>query len=116
MAFDEIKKDLIEADADIRSYLENSDEYLKLKLFKILSRFLTDSLQTVLVSLVVIFTLFFLSLAASLALCEVLDSYYLGFVIVGSFYLLVSILVYIFKKRLNRPVIRKLSTFYFDEV
>lgn len=116
MVLNEIKKDLMEADADIRSYLEHSDEYLKLKLFKLLARLLTDSLQTIIVSLFVIFMIFFLSLAAALALCDVLDSYYLGFVIVGCFYLVTTIIVFIFKKRINRPVIRKLSIFYFDEV
>ncbi|WP_273565718.1 hypothetical protein [Maribacter halichondriae] len=114
MAFDELKKDLMEADTDVRSYLEHSDEYLKLQVFKILMQFLTTSLQTVLVSLGVVFVLLFLSLGASLALCEVLDSYYLGFVLVGGFYVVVSILLYIFRKRWNGPVLRKFSPLYFD--
>jgi|TARA_R110000868_G_scaffold200671_1_gene448189 hypothetical protein len=116
MAFNEIKKDLIQADADIRSYLENTDEYYKLRLFKLLSKFITKSLQLVIVGLFAIFTLLFLSFAASLALNVYLDSMYLGFVIIGLFYLVTGVLAYIFKNRINRPVIRKLSTCYYDEI
>lgn len=116
MAFSEIKKDLIEVDSDIRSYLEDTDEYIKLKLFKLLSKFITNSVQLIIVSLFFIFTLFFFSFAASLALNDALNSLYLGFVIVGGFYFLTGLLANILKKRLNRPVIRKLSTCYFDEV
>jgi hypothetical protein len=114
MAFDELKKDLTEADVDVRSYIELSREYLELKIFKVLMRFLTSSLQAVLIGLGIVFVLFFLSLGASLAICEILDSYYLGFVLVGAFYVLISILLYIFRKRLNGPLLRKFSSFYFD--
>ena len=114
MAFEELKVDLMEADADIRSYLEYSDEYFKLQLFRVLMRFLTTSLQTVIVSLGVVFTLLFLSLGASLALCEMLDSYYLGFLLVGGFYVLVSVLLYLVRNRLNGPVLKKFSPLYFD--
>ena len=114
MAFEELKKDLMEADADVRSYLNHSDEYFRLQVFKVLMRFLTTSLQTVLVGLGIVFVLFFLSLGASLALCEVLDSYYLGFVLVGGFYMLVSLFLYVFRKRLNGTLLRKFSPLYFD--
>jgi len=116
MALNELKKDLMEADANIRSYLEHSDEYLKLQVFKVFMRFLTTSLQTILVSVGIIFVLLFISLGASMALCEALDSYYLGFLLVGGFYVLVSILLYVFRKQLNRPLIRKFSTLYFNEL
>ena len=114
MAFDELKKDLIEADADIRSYLEQSDEYLKLRVFKVFMRFLTTSFHALVMGLGVILVLFFLSLGAALALCEYFDSYYLGFLLVGAFYTLVSIVLYIIRKRWNGPLLRKFSLLYFD--
>ncbi len=115
MVFDQVKKDLMEADADIRSYLKHSDEYLKLKLFKILARFFTNSLQCALVSVFFAFTLFFLSIAAALAMSEFLDHSYMGFAIVGSVYFVLGIIAYIFKNRINEPVIRRLSSLYFDK-
>ncbi|WP_281541178.1 hypothetical protein [Maribacter aestuarii] len=114
MAFEEFKEDLMGAEADMRSYLENSEEYLKLQVFKVLMRFLTTTLQKVLVGLGIVFVLLFLSLGASLALCEILDSYYLGFIIVAGFYVLISALFYVFRQRLNGPLLRKFSPLYFD--
>lgn len=114
MAFEELKKDLMEAEADMRSYLENSEEYLELKIFKVLMQFLASTLQTVLVGLGILFTLLFLSLGVSLALCEVLDSYFAGFILVGGFYVLATGLIFIFRKKLNGPMLRKFSTMYFD--
>lgn len=114
MVFEELKKDLMEAEADMRSYFVNSEEYLELKVFKVLMQFLAASLKTVLVSLGVLFALFFLSLGLALALCEALDSYYLGFIMVGGFYVLMSFVLYIFRNKLNGSIIRKFSTLYFD--
>ena len=59
MVFEELKKDLMEAEADMRSYFVNSEEYLELKVFKVLMQFLAASLKTVFVSLGVLFALFF---------------------------------------------------------
>ncbi|NNE77515.1 MAG: hypothetical protein HKN31_10640 [Pricia sp.] len=115
MALVELKKDLTEASADVRSYLENSEEYLELKVFKVLMQFLVSSLHTGLVSLGAIFMLFFLSIGVALALCEALDSYYLGFIMVGGFYVLITIVIYMFRKKFNGPILRKFSTLYFDE-
>lgn len=114
MAFEEFKEDLMHAEANMRSYIEHSEEYLKLQIFKVLMRFLTITLQKVLIGLGIIFVLFFFSLGVSLALCETLDSYYLGFIIVGGFYILISALLYVFRKRLNGPLLRKFSPLYFD--
>ena len=115
MALDELKQDLMEAEADIRSYVENSDEYVRLTIFKIVMRYVTGTVQFLLIGAGILFVLLFLSLAASLALSETLDSYYSGFIIVGGFYMVTSILLFIFRERLDRPLLRKFSTFYFDE-
>jgi hypothetical protein len=115
MVLEDLKKDLTEAHTNVRSYLEKSEEYLELKVFKILMRFLIWGQQTVLVSLAVVFVLIFISLGISLALCEVLDSHYLGFIAVGGFYVVICFLVFIFRRKLNGPMLRKFSTFYFDE-
>ncbi|MFX0557866.1 hypothetical protein ACOCEA_13790 [Maribacter sp. CXY002] len=116
MVFKELKNDLIEADADIRSYVELSEEYIELKIFKVFMRFLTSTIKSALLSLGILFVLLFLSIGASLALCEVYDSYYLGFVIVAGFYLIISAIIYIFRKQLNRPLLAKFSTYYFEKL
>lgn len=115
MAFDEIKEDLIGAEAEMRSYVETSDEYLRLKIFKILMLFVTSITQSLLIGIGSVFALLFLSFAACLAISESLDSYYGGFIIIGAFYVLVGIMLYIFRKKLNAPILRKFSNYYFEQ-
>ncbi len=114
MAFEEFKQDLIGAEADMRSYIENSDKYLRLKIFKVLMRFVTSTAQFLLIGTGIFFALLFLSFAASLALSEALDSYYSGFIIIGGFYAVIGILFYVFRERLNTPILKKFSKYYFE--
>lgn len=114
MAFEEIKHDLTEAEADVRSYLENSEEYLQLKVFKILMTYVTSFTQILLVGVISVLAFFVLSIGASLAINEGVDSYYLGFVIIGAVYVLIALLCYFFRNSLNRPLLRKFSKNYFD--
>ena len=114
MAFDELKKDLTEADVDVRSYLENSEEYFKLKIFKALMRSVTAFTHAMLIGAVGLLALFLLSFAASYAIGSAMQSTYQGFIIVGLFYVLVALLCYLLRDRLDRPLLRKFSKYYFD--
>lgn len=114
MAFKELKEDLIGAKADMRSYIDNSDEYLRLRIFKIVMQHITGIAQFLLISIGFIFALLFLSLAACLALSEALNSYFIGFIIVGGFYTLVGVLCYLFREKLETPVLKTFSKYYFE--
>ncbi|MGB5434857.1 MAG: hypothetical protein WBM98_03120 [Maribacter sp.] len=114
MAFDELKKDLMEADVDIRSYLENSEEYFKLKIFKALMRAVTSFTQLLVVGAIVFLALFFLSLALSQGISTALGNDYYGYIIVGGSYVIIAIFCYLFREKLDRPLLRKFSKFYFD--
>ncbi len=114
MAFEELKQDLIGAEADMRSYVGTSEEYLKLKLFKVLMNYVTRTIQFLLIGVGISFALLFFSFAAGLALSEALNSYYNGFTIVGSFYAITGILLYVFRERLNAPILKKFSKYYFE--
>ncbi|MDC6389070.1 hypothetical protein PP182_10290 [Maribacter sp. PR1] len=115
MAFEEFKEDLMGAEADMRSYVETSDEYLRLRIFKVLMLFVTSIAQSLLIGIGSVFALLFLSFAACLAISESLDSYYSGFILVGIFYVLVGILFYVFRKKLNAPILKKFSKYYFEQ-
>ncbi len=114
MAFEKLKKDLMEADADVRSYLDNSEEYLKLKVFKILMRSITAGAQVLLVGAIALLALFLLSFAASFGIGQWLDNTFYGFLIVGGFYVIVGIVCYLLRHRLNGPLLRRFSFYYFD--
>lgn len=114
MAFETLKKDLVDVDTDMRSYLENSEAYLKLKTFKVLMKMITTGAQTVVIGAILLIALLMFSLGTSLALNEVLDSFYYGFLITGLFYIVIAILCYFFRGVLNRPLLRNFSKHYFD--
>lgn len=114
MAYDELKRDLTEADADVRSYLEHSEEYFKLKTFKVFMVSVTTAAQALLVGAVALLALFILSLAASYALGLVLGNTYQGFLIIGLFYAVLAILCYLLRDKLNAPLLRKFSKYFFD--
>ncbi len=116
MAFEELKENLSEADASMRSYLESSKEYYKLRAFKFLMRGITAFSKVLLVGTVAIFALFFLSLAAAYGIGQYLDNTFYGFLIVGAFYVLLGIVLYLLRHKLNTPLLRKFSEFYFDEL
>ena len=114
MAFEEFKEDLMGAEANMRSYIENSDEYLRLRIFKVVMRHVTGITQFLLIGIGMVFAMLFLSLAAGLALSEKLESYFSGFLIVGVFYIAIGVMLYIFREKLNAPILKKFSKYYFE--
>ncbi|SIR33407.1 phage holin family protein [Maribacter ulvicola] len=114
MAFEELKNDLIGIKTDMGSYLEHSNEYYRLKIFKVLSKNTTGILKLLLIGISSLFALLFLSFAACLWLSELMNSYFIGFIIVAGFYIILAIMLYIFREQLNKPVLKKLSKYYFD--
>ncbi len=114
MAFEELKMDLKEADADLRSYLEHSEEYLKLKVFKMFMVSVTSAAQALLIGALALLALFLLSFAASYALGGLWNNNFLGFLAIGLLYMVLAIACYLFREKLNSPIIRRFSKHYFD--
>ncbi|AKA34224.1 hypothetical protein [Flagellimonas lutaonensis] len=114
MAFEELKSDLMEAEADMRSYLKHSEEYIELKIFQVFMKSVASLAQTLLVGATVFLALLLLSFAAAFGLGQLLQNTFHGFLMVGGFYVLVALLCYLFRNRLNGPLLRRFSEFYFD--
>ncbi|MCJ7466577.1 MAG: hypothetical protein MUO53_07780 [Maribacter sp.] len=116
MAFEELKDSIKDTEASARSYLESGSDYYKLKVFKFLMQGITSFSKILLVGAVGFLALFLLSLAASYGIGQILDNTFYGFLFVGLFYLLIAILIYVLRNKLNKPLLRKFSEFYFDEL
>lgn len=114
MAFEELKERAAEAEAGAKSYVQLSAEYYELKAFKIGMRGILYLTKGVVFSLLASLTLVFLSVAGALALGEALDSLTLGFLGIGLVYMLLLILAYVFRNRLNSPMIKQFSTFLYE--
>ena len=102
------------AEADVRSYLDNSEEYLKLKIFKIIMGMVTAAAQLILIGAISFLALFIISFAGAVALGNSLQDETLGFLIVGLFYVIVTVVCYVFRAKLNKPLLLKFSKNYFD--
>ncbi len=116
MAFEELKENLSEADAHVRSYLESSEEYYKLKGFKIAMKGITSLVKMLIIGSVSLLALLLLSLAASYGIGQALDNMFYGFLIVALFYVLVGLAIYFLRDRLDKPLLKKFSEYYFDKI
>ena len=61
MAFEELKNDLMGLKTEVGSYIEHSDEYYRLKIFKVLSKNVTGLLKFILIGVSSLFALLFVS-------------------------------------------------------
>jgi hypothetical protein len=59
--------------------------------------------------------LFFLSMAAAYGIGQSLDNTFYGFLCVGGFYVVLAIVAYLIRHKLNKPILRKFSDFYFED-
>ncbi|WP_117880432.1 hypothetical protein [Aureibaculum luteum] len=116
MAFEELKENLFEADVNIQSYIKSSEEYIKLKSFKALMIGITFITKLLIVSALVGIALLILSLALAIFFGEVLDNLVFGFLIVGLFYALIGLLTYFLRNKVNSPLLKKFSNYYFNKI
>ncbi|MDO6516150.1 hypothetical protein [Zobellia uliginosa] len=116
MAFEELKESISEAEASAKSYLDSSREFYKLKAFKLLMKGITGFAQAAFLSVALILALLFLSLGAAFWMGNQLEDTALGFLIVGGFYILLGILVFVFRRTLVKPLMARFSELYFEEI
>lgn len=116
MAFDELKENFAEAEASAKSYVESSRKFYKLKGFRVLMKAVIVFAKIASVAVMLVMALLFLSISAAYWIGAELESTAQGFLIVGLFYILLGIFMYIFRHRLQKPLLKKFSEFYFDEI
>ncbi|MBC6997583.1 hypothetical protein [Cytophaga sp. FL35] len=116
MAFEEIKENLVEAEASAKSYLENSHKYYKLKGFKVMMKAIVVFAKIASVSTMLVLALLFLSASAAFWVGEALNSEALGFLAIGCCYILFGVILYLLRDKLQKPLLKKFSEFYFDEI
>ncbi|MBU2945297.1 hypothetical protein [Zobellia uliginosa] len=114
MAFEALKKDLIDVDTDVRSYIEISEEYYKLRIFKVLTGSVASITQSLCIGAILFLAVFMFSLGVSIAINEAMGDFYSGFLIVGTFYVVIAIMFYLFRHILHRPLLRNFSKHFFN--
>ena len=116
MAFEDIKEQFAEAEENAKSYVSNSIDFYRLKSFKSMMQGITMGAKVILIGSMVAMALLFLSISAAFWIGNALDSSALGFLLVGGFYVLIGIFIFVLRHRLEKPLLEKFSKFYFDEL
>jgi Cu/Ag efflux pump CusA len=116
MAFEELKENTENIQEQAKAYIANTAAYYKLWGFKVAMKSTTMIIKFSLILLCFSMVLLFCSVAAALAIGLALDSYALGFLIVGGVYLvLTGILFSIKDKIVEGPILEKFSEIFFND-
>lgn len=116
MAFDELRENTEELQNHLQNYIESSKSYYKLWGFKVAMKSTEMIFKFTLILVCVSMVLLFFSLAAAFAIGMALDSYALGFLIVGGFYLLGTVLLFFIKDKFAEgKILEKFSEIFFND-
>jgi hypothetical protein len=116
MAFEELKEHTEDIQKQAKDYIENSLAYYKLWGFKVAMKSTTMMLKFALIAISLTMVLLFCSLAAAFAIGTALDSYALGFLIVGGIYLVFTVLLFLVKDKIvEGPILEKFSEIFFND-
>lgn len=116
MAFEKMTDSLQQVVDRIEDYGSSTAEYLKLRLFKSAMKFSTALVNMLILGFISFLFLMFISIGGALYLSSVIGNPFAGFLIVGSFYLLILLLVLFFGKGfIEQKMLLKFSDLLIDE-
>lgn len=116
MAFEELKENTENIQDQAQAYIESNLAYYKLWGFKVAMKSTTMILKFTLIALCFLMVLLFCSIAGALTIGKSLDSYPLGFLIVGGIYFVLSLLLFLIKDKIvEGTILEKFSEIFFND-
>jgi len=116
MAFEELKEHTENIQDQAQAYIESNVAYYKLWGFKVAMKSTTLILKFTLILLCFSMVLLFCSVAGAFALGSYLQSYALGFLIVGGIYLIFTGLLFLIKDKIvEGSILEKFSEIFFND-
>lgn len=116
MALEELQDNIENIQENAKAYVESSIAYYKLWGFKVAMKSTTLILKFILIAICMMIVLLFLSIAAALAIGELMDSYVLGFLTVAGVYLILAFLLFMVKDKIvEGPILEKFSEIFFND-
>jgi hypothetical protein len=102
---------------DIEDYIDTKIDIIKLKAIDKIAGAASGAITGVSLAFLGVFILLFLSFAAAFALAELTGRNSIGFLCIGGFYILLALVLVVFKDQLvTMPVVNSLAKkFYFRE-
>jgi hypothetical protein len=114
MAFEQLKEDWADSQRATREYIDSTIDYYRLRTFKFVMKSFYALALALVLGMLGLLALFFLSIAGSVALGDLLGNPTHGFLIVGAFYLLLGALAFALRSKLQAVLLRRFSAYYFD--
>lgn len=115
MAFDEMKHHLSALDKHVMAYIDDSLEYIELKGFKASMLMITFMVRSFLMGAIALLFALFLSMAVAMAIGDLLGGYQWGFLVVAAIYIILGIICYFSRYRINRYLLRLFSKKIFEK-
>lgn len=116
MAFEELKEHTENIKNQAESYIDSNLAYYKLKSFRLAMKSMTLIVKFGLIFIFLLMVLLFFSIAGAFALGKYLDSYALGFLIVGGAYALITGILFTVKDKIvEGPILEKFSEIFFND-
>lgn len=113
-----IFESLIDASEDgvdsSKKYVTTSYKYTKLKIFQLLTHSISIIVKLFLIGSLVLVGGIFLAVAAAIAIGDFYNNPYLGYLVIGGSLFLFSLLLYLFRGVIDKKIIKKLSSQFFD--
>jgi len=116
MSKDKLSKHFENLSNDAKVYLESELAYYKLDAYKKSIKAISFILRFIVITGVFLVLLSFLSIALSFWLGELLEHYYLGFLIVAGFYFVVFILLLLFGRQAITNSVLKMFNHVFKDI
>lgn len=95
-------------------YIKASHQYVRLKIFQQLTLSLSLVTKVLAVGSLLFAGLLFLSIAAGIELGNAVNSYSLGFLLVGLIYVMLSIIIYMVRAKFNAYILKKVGPKFFN--
>lgn len=112
--FESINESTTKAAKSGENYLKHSEAYFKLKIFQQLSMSFSILVKLAIIGGVVFLGLVFIAVAGAIALGDWIGNMPLGLILVGFTLILVAVIIYNFRSKIDSKIIRKMSKSFFD--
>jgi len=116
MAFEKLSNSVHDLNTNIQSYLQSNSEYYKLRAFKQGMKGATSLVRFLVMGFLLSVAGIMLSFALAIVISQAIGVPSSGYFIVGGFYVIVFILIYIFgKEPIEKIILRKFSQAVFND-
>lgn len=97
-----------------KKYVDASYEYGKLKTFQIVTYSLSTLSKLFLIGTLFAAGLIFMAVAGAVALGNYLNNMALGYLSIGAFLMIIGVLIFLFRKFIDKKIITNMSAQFFD--